>query len=372
MDLPELLLYVTLTLSLMTQTNGQTSCETPNGNRGECISIHDCPALLRLLLNSMITPDTIKDLRKLQCSSGPNESSFVCCEQSKVPMSLEVLPNQIVTPSSNQGNRISNRCAFQLPIQDILGGTASPIYESPWMALLEYEQKNGTWIHACGGFLISPRYVVTAAHCVIGRKVKKIGKLVNIRIREYNTLTDPDCVNEGSKEICNDPVMNFGFEEIIPHEDYIPDNPFNAQNDIALIRLTGNIEEVIPICLAPPDFTGTPVGSNVIVAGWGRTLDQKRSTVKMQVSIPIVSFERCLAEYAGKTNLSKDLQICAGAEFLKDSCVGDSGGPLMTRLKFGWVAEGIVSFGIGCGSEISSVYTKVSAYVPWILSNMKP
>ncbi|XP_055697810.1 CLIP domain-containing serine protease B10-like [Phlebotomus papatasi] len=372
MNWRELLLYVTLTLSLLNQTNGQTPCETPNGNIGECISIYDCPAVLRLLLNSMMTPDTIEGLRKLQCSGEPNKGVFVCCEQSRVRMSSDVRSNQIVTPSNNRGNRISPRCGYERLGKRIIGGTVSNIKESPWMALLEYERKNGTWIHACGGFLISNRYIITAAHCVVGEKLDKLGKLVNIRIREYNTSTDPDCINDGTKEICNGPVMNFGIEEIIPHEDYIPDNPFNIQNDIALIRLTGNIGDVNPICLPSPDFPGTPVGSNVTVAGWGRTLDQKRSTVKMKVSIPVVSFERCLAEYARKTNLSKDLQICAGGEFLKDSCVGDSGGPLMTKQRYGWIAEGIVSFGIGCGSEISSVYTKVSAYVPWILSNMKP
>lgn len=73
-----------------------------------------------------------------------------------------------------------------------------------------------------------------------------------------------------------------------------------------------------------------------------------------------------------------ETQICAGGEKGKDSCEGDSGGPLMYRYttenEENWICIGVVSFGVGrCGSEQQpGVYTRVSEYLPWILDNIKP
>ena len=67
-------------------------------------------------------------------------------------------------------------------------------------------------------------------------------------------------------------------------------------------------------------------------------------------------------------------QLCAGGEFAKDSCDGDSGGPLMRQVQgSNWYLEGIVSFGNRCGLEgWPGVYTKVSEYTDWIQANLKP
>ena len=72
-------------------------------------------------------------------------------------------------------------------------------------------------------------------------------------------------------------------------------------------------------------------------------------------------------------------QLCAGGEKGRDSCRGDSGGPLMTisidkNRDVHWYAAGVVSFGPSpCGMENwPGVYTKVSKYVPWIVSQLKP
>ncbi|XP_055676489.1 CLIP domain-containing serine protease B9-like isoform X2 [Lutzomyia longipalpis] len=371
MELRDIILYIGLTICFLTETQSQRWCRANNGNRGECISVYDCPAILRLLQRPRLTPDIVSDLRNMKCSNSPDEVEFVCCEQTGPE---ETHPNQIYTPSNNQGNVI-DFCGIEGATRRILGGTEATLSEFPWMALLEYERDNGSWTYECGGFLINSRYVITAAHCVRGRSVEKVGRLINIRIGEYNTETNPDCVSDGIERICNDPVQNLAVEEIIPHENYVPDNLSNNQNDIALIRMSGNVkfsEFVSPICLPTPDFAGTPVGKDVTISGWGQTLEQTRSSVKTKVNIPVVSFERCQREYNGRTSLSSELQLCAGGNYIQDACFRDSGGPLISRQNGAWIAEGIVSFGIGCGLEISSVYTKVSAFVPWIHRNMRP
>ncbi|GAB0096573.1 Serine protease 7 [Sergentomyia squamirostris] len=371
MNLRHLLPCFVITLHLVINVTSQKICRTNSGTRGECVSVYDCPPLLNLLRGAFLTPDVVTELRRAQCSRDPNESSFVCCERTTQSFSR---PSQIFTSSNNQGDTI-DICGLEGTTNRILGGVDTNLNEFPWMVLLEYERRNGTWTQECGGFLINRRYVVTAAHCVLGKAVDNVGRLVNVRIGEYNTDTDPDCYNDGGEEVCNDPVLNLGVEDVIPHENYIPDTPSNNQNDIALIRLSGNVqisESVMPICLPSSDYPGTPVGQSVTIAGWGQTLEQTRSSVKMKVNIPIVSFDRCQREYSGRTNLSPQLQICAGGNYVQDACFRDSGGPLISRENGLWIAEGIVSFGIGCGLEISSVYTRVSAFVPWIRSNMRP
>lgn len=95
--------------------------------------------------------------------------------------------------------------------------------------------------------------------------------------------------------------------------------------------------------------------------------------------MPVQPQDTCNSIYrAARVNLG-DSQLCAGGEKGKDSCRGDSGGPLMTIFtdKDGepnWYAVGVVSFGPSpCGMEgWPGVYTRVSKYVSWIVSNLKP
>ncbi|KAJ8928433.1 hypothetical protein NQ314_019022 [Rhamnusium bicolor] len=74
-----------------------------------------------------------------------------------------------------------------------------------------------------------------------------------------------------------------------------------------------------------------------------------------------------------------DGQLCAGGEKGKDSCRGDSGGPLMSyhadeNSEINWYSIGVVSFGPSpCGMEDwPGVYTKVANYVPWIVTKLRP
>lgn len=225
--------------------------------------------------------------------------------------------------------------------------------------------------------MINKRYIVTAAHCVHGKQVSDVGRLINVRLGEYNTETTEDCVQLDNARDCADPVKNYGVEEIIVHEDYRPiENSFlQRENDIALLRLSGNVrysEFVAPICLPSPTFPGTSSNRMLVVAGWGRTLVSKRSSIKLKVNVPTYEFETCRQMYSTRNINLVDSQMCAGGNFAQDSCNGDSGGPLMSRENGAWIAEGIVSFGLGCGVERPAVYTKVHSFLPWIRSKLRP
>ena len=96
----------------------------------------------------------------------------------------------------------------------------------------------------------------------------------------------------------------------------------------------------------------------------------------MKVKVPVQPLEKCAQQYSKLVRITEK-QICAGGVDIRDSCSGDSGGPLQRLAQtsqgdFNYVQFGIVSFGpITCGlKERPGVYTRVGYYMDWILDNM--
>lgn len=345
---------------------GETRCVSPNGAGGVCIGIRQCPVLLNILQTRPIPPEAIEYLRRSQCGF-EGKDPRVCCPTGG---SATAPPYDLSNPL------LPTECGKDLS-QKILGGERTDIDEFPWMALLEYSKPNGRST-SCGGVLISKRYVLTAAHCVHAKKLPRSWRLENVRLGEYDTQTSPDCIVDGNViVVCADDPITVGVEEQIVHENYRPDSG-NQQNDIALLRLTRDVpftNYVKPICLP----SNVAIGQKLYVAGWGQTENATKSNVKLKVSLPFVENENCQNTYSTAGVKLGASQICAGGQKGKDSCRGDSGGPLMhlerTREDTGkWSVVGVVSFGPSpCGKlEWPGVYTKVSAFVPWILSKMRP
>ncbi|XP_076657395.1 serine protease ea-like [Halictus rubicundus] len=252
------------------------------------------------------------------------------------------------------------------------------INEFPWLALLEYAKPSRIKT-SCGGVLISKRYVLTAAQCVDSKYVSSTWRLQNVRLGEYDTNNTVDCINDGNgTQICADEHISVEVEKIILHENYQPTSR-NRTYDIALIRLSRDVpftNYVQPICLP----SNESIGQKLVAAGWWvlKLDDESPSNLKQKVTIPFVEKEQCQAVYKNMSYNLHPSQICAGGEKDKDPCSGSAGGPLMAleRSPVGaakWTVVGLVSFGAGCGIEgWPSVYTKVSYFVPWILSKIKP
>lgn len=96
----------------------------------------------------------------------------------------------------------------------------------------------------------------------------------------------------------------------------------------------------------------------------------------MKVRVPVVKNDKCQDIYSKEGKILTEKQICAGGLEGQDSCRGDSGGPLMGQVPGieNWIVTGIVSYGPNpCGTiGFPSIYTKVTSYVDWILSNIRP
>ncbi|XP_069626355.1 coagulation factor VII isoform X2 [Haliaeetus albicilla] len=233
----------------------------------------------------------------------------------------------------------------------IVGGSICPPGECPWQALIIQNQKE-----KCGGTLLSPEWVVTAAHCLEYTHPKQL----RVRLGEHATNSDDKTEQES------------GVARIIIHEGYT-----NGQvnNDIALLGLETPVnltDYVVPICLPEKQFAVYELSSIKFstVSGWGRLLDGgATSSILMRVDLPRVKTQEC--EKETDLNITENM-FCAGdATGVKDSCKGDSGGPHATKYKNTWFLTGIVSWGKGCAVKGSyGVYTRVSKYIDWLKKHM--
>lgn len=360
-------------------------CRTPNGNIGTCINIKRCPELLLILTEVPINPAGISYLRNSQCGF-EDRDPLVCCA-ARNPSSNSY-PNRTDVSGDRNGNGCGNNgdcrdtssllptdCGRDLSNR-IVGGVATELDEFPWMVLLEYRKPKGNTT-ACGGVLISKRYVLTAAHCITGRSLPRDWRLTGVRLGEYNTATLRDCIPDGNdSEVCADPVLTMEVEEQLAHEDYQP-RVTGEKHDIALLRLARDVpfsNFVKPICLP----SSPSLNQKFHVAGWGKTETKSESEVKLKVGVVLADRQACEDKYLAHNIKLGEGQICAGGETGKDSCRGDSGGPLMQqdRMSDGslrWRSVGVVSFGpTPCGmSGWPGVYTKVYDYMPWILSKLR-
>lgn len=225
-------------------------CKTPDGNHGTCVGVHSCPHLAAMVKQS-ISKEDVQYLQNSICD-GPEQYS-VCCG----PLKEE-------TQVGNCKNRMNalppdprTECCGLRSGNKIIRGTEAAIDEYPWLALIEYE-KDGVIKALCNGALISGKYVLTPGHCVVG-PILNVGTPKNIRLGEYDTVNDGrDSINiEGGGVDCTDPPVVIPIELTILH----PQIELNSRkNDIALIRMRQNApftDFIQPICLPTVDVTAS-------------------------------------------------------------------------------------------------------------------
>ncbi|KAI1290130.1 Serine proteinase stubble [Halotydeus destructor] len=239
----------------------------------------------------------------------------------------------------------------------VVGGRNAHFGEWPWQVLIKESTLLGLFMKTkCGGVLIDDKWVLTAAHCQPGF----LSKLLVI-VGEYDLTGDFENLKPVAKQV----------KRMIIHRGY---NPATFENDIALLELESafNVQpHVIPICL--PNDQDNYVGSLAHVVGWGKlSYGGAVPSILQVVRLPILMNNQCQQMFlnAGHVKSIRDTFVCAGyTDGGKDSCEGDSGGPLMVLKDGRWQLVGTVSHGIKCAEpNLPGVYMRTSAYKPWIES----
>lgn len=247
----------------------------------------------------------------------------------------------------------------------VIGGSATPAWSYPWQAALLYDPAklsgNDAQRQLCGGVLVTPRIVLTAAHCV--NDTDRDSGL------QQGTQLDPDdadvVLNETTLSAGNG--EHFSLQATFVQPGYDPN--LNT-DDVGYVVLSAATEQS-PIKLAGPTETAllTP-GYPTQVSGYGSVNSGSGSNTLRVATVPIIADSTCGSAGVYGSLFVPSSMICAG--YLSggiDACYGDSGGPLQAPAQGGiYRLVGLVSFGDGCAEpNAPGVYARVAAGPPGTL-----
>jgi secreted trypsin-like serine protease len=271
--------------------------------------------------------------------------------------------------------------AAEAEIEIPLGIPDVPEGKYPWQVRL-YERVNDSR-GFCGGSLIADRWVLTAAHCVVDPVT---GKTVDDLIVGYGS-TDRAKTTKAR------------IEKIVAHPDYAT----KPEADLALIMLRVPVLQLaIPLSDNSLDQKLISPGAKLVVAGWGVAWDpeyvgdvaaalvelatpskDKSSELDIPIrlneaEVEVLGADHCAALLSGLDDSTPKLgegELCVlPLSPARDSCVGDSGGPILAQTEhdYQFVQVALVRWDAHCGdSKYPSRHTKLAPFADWIAEQLK-
>ncbi|XP_016970939.2 trypsin epsilon [Drosophila rhopaloa] len=219
----------------------------------------------------------------------------------------------------------------------IMGGEEADPNATPYAASLRVD--NG---HVCGGCIVSETKILTTAHCV-HRDSKLIdASRLSCRVGSTNQYAGGRIVT---------------VESVAVHPDY-----YQLKNNVAVLTLSSPLtftERIQAIEVATSGEELPAEGSEVSVAGWGRTTDGSASYKIREMSMAVAQEATCLDAYSDHGADS----FCLGHELKEGTCHGDGGSGAV----YGDKLIGLTNFVVGaCGSRYPDVFVRLSNFYDWI------
>ena len=230
----------------------------------------------------------------------------------------------------------------------VVGGTA--VENGTYSYVVAIGDGTGAY---CGGTLIAPRVVLTAAHCITERRTA----LARLRVLVgsasiHASLAAPDAGHV------------LGVSAVAVHPKF---SEQSMRYDAALVILDRAITSVGGLPMADR----TPAAGTIVsAAGWGETAERAPAVPDhlRSVALTVAATRACKGGSATPAAYDTPSMLCASGPG-RDTCAGDSGGPLVGTLAGHRVLVGITSFGYGCARVgHPGVYTRVSAIRGWALA----
>jgi secreted trypsin-like serine protease len=237
------------------------------------------------------------------------------------------------------GQSAASAAPVQGPSPSVVGGTDAAQGEFPWMTRLSM---------GCGGAVIAPRVILTAAHCV-RRTGSYTGYTATINRANLNNTSVGQSIRS-----------TYVYRA--------PEYQRTGTYDWALVELASPAS-VAPLEIAAQGDTSLNSGTFTVI-GWGATYEGgPQSTTLKKASVPFVSDAVCAQSYG---ELAPATEICAGyTQGGVDTCQGDSGGPMVKNVNGVWREVGIVSYGYGCArANYPGVYGEIQAFSDAIRSRI--
>lgn len=236
----------------------------------------------------------------------------------------------------------------------------SPSAEGAWPWVVSLFTKNGDPAnpssgHFCGGALIAPQYVLTAAHCVDNKSPDKLEVVI------------------GRTKLSSNSGIRSLVSGVIVHPKW---DVNSVRFDFALLKLNQPVNSAVLPLVGPGDEAlWQPGSAQAKILGWGY-ISSFNSIIPdnlQEANIPIVSDQICLDTLG--INFSAASMICGGTLSTPgkvngvDSCNGDSGGPLIVPDGTSYKLAGLTSWGYECASDTYyGAYSRIASARDWILS----
>ncbi|KAK9400380.1 acrosin-like [Crotalus adamanteus] len=248
----------------------------------------------------------------------------------------------------------------------IVGGTDALPGTWPWQVCFQLPSQTG-YVNACGGTLLSSRWVLTAAHCFETEQ----------EVSWYRVVLGLNRISQPSPD-----AQNRLIKRVINHKLYkneLNNTDGGIQHDISLVELTEPVrcnDYIQPACLPDKSVTISKL-VQCSISGWG-TMEvkaQRQPDVLQEGIVKLIPHHTCSSISWWHKRIRPE-NICAGHEKGEiNTCQGDSGGPLMCREERSerYLVVGVTSWGLMTCVNFRKpgVFTSTQVYIDWIATMTK-